>query len=103
MLVGVAAGALILLLVAGPLLEAVQDIRSIGGGAGLDLSDLAILLKITGLSYLCEFGVQLCKDAGEGAIASKVELAGKVTIAAAAMPLVVSLLRSVASILGLAA
>lgn len=103
MLVGIAGGALILVLIAGPLLEAVQQIQSISQKFGLDVSKLTVVLKIIGLAYLCEFGVQICKDAGEGAIGSKVELAGKVLIVCAAMPLVMELLQGIASILGTAA
>ena len=56
--------------------------------AGIGEMYLIILLKIIGISYLVEFGAQVCRDAGEGAIASKVELAGKVMILVMAVPII---------------
>ena len=50
------------------------------------------VLKITGIAYIAEFGAEICKDAGEGAIASKIELAGKVIIVMLAAPIITSLL-----------
>ena len=47
-----------------------------------------VLLKVIGIAYLCEFGVQVLKDAGENALAVKVELAGKVIIFAVTLPLI---------------
>ena len=41
---------------------------------------LLILLKITGISILTEFAISICKDSGESAIASKIDLGGKITI-----------------------
>ena len=56
--------------------------------AGIGEMYLIILLKIIGISYLVEFGAQVCRDAGESAIASKVELAGKVMILVMAVPII---------------
>jgi stage III sporulation protein AD len=56
--------------------------------AGIGEMYLIILLKIIGISYLVEFGAQVCRDAGEGAIASKIELAGKVMILVMAVPII---------------
>lgn len=56
--------------------------------AGVGEMYLIILLKIIGISYLVEFGAQVCRDAGEGAIASKIELAGKVMILVMAVPII---------------
>lgn len=50
------------------------------------------VLKITGIAYIAEFGAEVCRDAGESAIASKIELAGKVTIVVLAVPIITSLL-----------
>lgn len=51
-----------------------------------------IILKILGIAYVTEFAVALCNDAGEKAIGSKIELAGKIGIFFAAIPVFVSLL-----------
>ena len=41
---------------------------------------LEILIKITGIAFLTEFAVSICKDSGESAIANKIDLGGKVII-----------------------
>lgn len=60
---------------------------------------LDTLLKIVGVAYIAEFGAQICRDAQEGAIASKVELAGKVIIMALSIPIILVILDSVLQLL----
>ena len=60
---------------------------------------LGILLKITGIAFLTEFAVSVCKDSGETAIASKVDLGGKVIIIAISSPIISSLLETVVKVL----
>jgi len=51
-----------------------------------------ILIKVLAVSYLTDFVSDLCKDADEKAISSKVELAGKVIIFYLSIPILVSIL-----------
>ena len=60
---------------------------------------LKILIKITGIAFLTEFAVSVCKDAGESAISSKVDLAGKVIIVTMSIPIISSMLETVLKIL----
>lgn len=60
---------------------------------------LKILLKITGIAFLTEFAVNICKDAGENAISSKVDLGGKVIIVTLSIPIISSMLETVLKIL----
>ena len=52
-----------------------------------------VLLKVIGIAYLTDFSAQFCRDAGENGIASKVEMAGKIFIFYAALPVFTSLIR----------
>lgn len=52
---------------------------------------VAILLKIVGITYLSEFASDLCRDAGFSAVGSQVELAGKLTIMAVSLPILLAL------------
>jgi stage III sporulation protein AD len=61
----------------------------------LNLSYLKLIIKIVGLAYLAGFGAQICKDAGEGSMASKIELAGKIFILTLGIPIMVGLLELV--------
>lgn len=47
-----------------------------------------LLLKITGISILVQYAVTLCKDSGESAIASKIDLGGKVLIISLSIPVI---------------
>lgn len=58
-----------------------------------------ILIKVLAVAYLSDFTAQLCNDAGESSIGSKVELAGKIIIFYISLPILVSILQLVNSIL----
>ncbi|MBR3002097.1 MAG: hypothetical protein IKF38_00775 [Clostridia bacterium] len=60
---------------------------------------ISLLLKITGIAFLAEFAVSVCKDSGEGAIASKIELGSKILIISMSIPIISSLLELIAKIL----
>ncbi len=83
-----------------PLLaEVLQVFRRVADTSGLSQLYLGVLLKIIAVSYVAEFAASLCKDAGENALAAKLELAAKVVVLLLAVPIVVNILDSVVSIL----
>lgn len=92
MLVSIITGVAIFIIVAGKLSSIVEVLNGIAGRAGVDMAYLSTLLKIIGIAYIVEFGAEICKDAGESAIASKIELAGKVAIIFLAVPIITALL-----------
>jgi len=56
---------------------------------------LNTILKIIGIAYVAEFGAQVCRDAGEGAVAGKIELAGKVLVMVMAVPIIALVLDTI--------
>lgn len=48
---------------------------------------IQVVMKCLGVCILTELAGQTCRDAGENAIAAKVELAGKVTLVLVSLPL----------------
>lgn len=54
-----------------------------------------ILFKIVGITYIAEFASGICKDAGYSAIASQIELVGKLSIIAISMPIVLALIDTI--------
>ena len=58
-----------------------------------------IIIKVLAVAYVADFTSQLCSDAGETSIGSKVELAGKIIIFYISLPILVSILELVKSIL----
>lgn len=59
----------------------------------------SIMLKVLAVAYVADFTAQLCRDAGESAIAGKVELAGKLFIFYLAVPVMMSILELLESLL----
>ncbi|NLZ92596.1 MAG: stage III sporulation protein AD [Firmicutes bacterium] len=95
MMIAMMAGIIIFLRVAAYLSTVINVLLDMTLQANISLVYLNTLLKILGIAYLAEFGAQICRDAGEGIIASKVEFAGKLLILVMAMPLVVAVLETI--------
>ncbi|MBQ4515941.1 MAG: stage III sporulation protein AD [Clostridia bacterium] len=68
---------------------------------GLDINTeyIAAIFKMIGISYLSQFGSEICRDAGQNAIAAKVELAGKIMIVALSVPILIELMNLLVSLL----
>lgn len=62
--------------------------------AGINYFFMTTILKILGVAYLGEFAAVICQDAGEQAVAKKVEFAAKIMIAVLALPIMVAILES---------
>lgn len=58
-----------------------------------------IIIKVLAIAYIADFTSQLCKDAGESSIGSKVELAGKIIIFYIAMPIFTAVLQLIDTLL----
>lgn len=67
--------------------------------AGISSGFILILIKITGISILTEFAVSVCNDMGESAIASKVDLGGKLLIVSLSIPIITSVLSGLLGLL----
>ena len=74
-------------------------LNSLVSTASINSSFLVLLLKITGIAFLTEFAVSICKDAGESAIATKIDMGGKVVIISMSIPILAGLLETVTQIL----
>lgn len=93
------AGILILTLIIDKLTNIVQLLQSISSKVSINNNFLGILLKITGIAFLTEFAVSVCKDSGESAIASKIEIGSKIIIISISIPIISNLLEIVIDIL----
>lgn len=58
---------------------------------GIDEALFTTLLKIIGVGYLIEFSAGVCVDSGNGSIADKIILAGKILIFTLSMPIITNL------------
>ncbi|HOB91260.1 MAG: stage III sporulation protein AD [Bacillota bacterium] len=85
-LITIGLGVVLLALVVDSLGDAVDVLQGLAGNAGIKSDYIRVVLKVVGVSYITAFAAQMCRDAGESALAAKVELAGKVMILLTALP-----------------
>lgn len=83
-----------------PRIETVLDIiNEISNKFDTQSRYVKLVIKIIGIAYISQFASQICIDAGERAISSKIELAGKVMIMVIAAPVLLSIIELIENIL----
>ncbi len=97
--VSIVAGAIILFMLLDKITGIVNLLTSLSNKVSLNNEFIIILLKITGIAFLTEFAESICIDAGETAIASKVDLGGKIIIIAISIPVITALLELIVKLL----
>lgn len=97
--VSVAAGIIILLLVMDKLSAIINLLTNLANRTSINNEFIFLLIKITGIAILTEFASSVCKDSGETAIASKVDMGGKIIIIAMSIPIIASLLETILKVL----
>lgn len=85
---GLATGITVMLLITENIFSAAKELLDIINKTGIDTKYFKIVLKVIGISYITQFGVELCRDAGENAIASKVDAAGKICVMVLTIPVI---------------
>ena len=88
------AGAAIFILIMSKIKVIVDLLQTLADQANISSYYLLIVLKIVGVAYLAEFGAQICRDAGEGALATKIEIAAKVGVIVLSIPIIVAITES---------
>lgn len=90
----IAFSVVVFLMLVGKLSSVVEVITELSRKAEINFFFLSTILKILGIAYLTEFAAAICRDAGEQAVAQKLEFAAKVIIAVLALPILVAILES---------
>ncbi len=70
------------------IIEAVNLVKS---GLGISGSYIQMLLKIVGISYICEFSSDICKDSGYSALSNQIHIFGKLSILVISAPVFLKL------------
>lgn len=58
---------------------------------------LSILLKVIGITYVCEFSAGICKDAGYQSVAGQIEVLGKLSVMFAGLPILFAVIDQIKS------
>lgn len=97
--ISIITGLVIFLTVIVKLASIFEELQSFARRINIDTAYISTIFRIVGIAYIAEFGAQVCKDAGENSIASKVELAGKVIILVLAVPILMALMELIIQII----
>ena len=100
MLAAVACGILLFLTILSSLTPAFQAMSNLMQRASINSEYTKAIIKTLGVCYVTQLAADACRDAGQTAIASKVELAGKVFIVIIALPLFENLVSIAFALIG---
>lgn len=60
---------------------------------------LSTLMKLTIITYICEFGAGICKDAGYSSLAGQVEMFGKLAILSTGIPILYAVIEQIQTLM----
>lgn len=98
-LLSIVVGVIIFLRLVGRLTELVDAFSFLALRAKINQLHLQTVFKVMGVAYLTGFGAQICKDAGEGGLGLKLEMAGKIIILFLAVPVMVAIMEMILRLL----
>lgn len=76
----------------------IERFDMIRGFLGDSKEYLAVLLRVIGVTYICEFSSGICKDAGYGAVAEQIEIFGKLSVMFAGIPILFAVIEQIQSL-----
>lgn len=85
-----AGGIAVLLMAAGELAGVYPKLREMLAELGAGSELLMPSVRVIGIAYMTGIGAELCRDAGENALAMKTEICGRVMLLSAALPVLAS-------------
>lgn len=97
--ISIIVGVMIFLFMASKITAIIELMQKLALKANIDFVYLNTVLKILAIAYLASFCSEICKDAGENNIATKVEFAGKILILTLAIPILMGVLNSILKIM----
>ena len=98
--VSIAAGIGILAAVVTAAAPSVGAITELAENAGIDGEFTKVLLKALAVCYITTLSADCARDAGESAVAAKLELGGRISIAMLSLPVFVELASMVTGLIG---
>ena len=93
------AGVIIIIMMSDEIKGIIGLINDIASKTNINIQFVKILIKITGVAILTEFAVSICNDSGEGAIANKIDVGGKILIMSMSSPIIYALMETIIKIL----
>lgn len=94
-----ACGIILFIAVADDLYSVARSIYNLSSQVSNINTYISLMMKILGISLIAQFVVDLCRDAGENALASQTEIASKVLILIMTLPLFETVINIVTGLL----
>lgn len=86
------AGIMILFTALGALDNIIILLKELVSKSGVNARYLEVIIKVTAVAYLIEFGKNVCIDAGQSSLGTKLEMAGKISIVLLTIPIITSVI-----------
>ena len=99
LIITIAASVLMFLMILPMLTQAIGVLSHVGALLDGGMQYVSLALRVIGVAYMAELGASVCADAGETAIAAKIDLGGRVIIMVLAMPIVLDIIGVVLGLL----
>lgn len=99
MVIGVVTGVIILYFALSKAVVVIDTVTSVAKSYNINSDYIGVIIKIIGITYISEFAISSLKDVGEAGIAAKVEIFAKLVIVTMAVPVFMSLIQTVTSVL----
>lgn len=77
----------------------VQFMEQLQSVIAVDSRYIALVLKMVGITYVAEFAMNICKDAGYTAIGNQIEIFAKLSILVVSIPILTVCLETIGSFL----
>lgn len=99
MYIGFAIGLLIFSCSVSQIWAVIERFESIRAFLGDSKQYLTVLLRVIGVTYICEFSAGICKDAGYGSVAEQIEIFGKLSVMFAGLPILFAVIEQIQSLI----
>lgn len=99
-LLGLAVCCIVLLSILPQMQEILDTATVFFSQTGMHSEYFTILCKAIGITYLTQLGMDFCRDCGENAICTSVELCGRISLISLSLPLFTVLAETVLEVIG---
>ncbi|MBQ7717712.1 MAG: stage III sporulation protein AD [Clostridia bacterium] len=99
MAVTICGGVVIFIAVVPQLAQLFAGVRQFADKTGIGRDMLSPAFKTIGIAYITGYAAEMCRDAGENALAAKLEMAGKILMLAIALPVAMAMFDAIERIL----
>jgi stage III sporulation protein AD len=97
--ISLACGIIIFLMMLSRLTTVIEAMQMLASKMNINVVYLNTILKIIGIAYLASFGIEICNDAGQSSIGSKIEFAAKIFILILAIPILMAVMDMIIKIM----